>query len=144
LQTVADLHDASHSTLPMKIRPLALFVLLLASFLPAIASDLAGKWVTQFDTQIGLQKYIFEFKRDGDKLTGQAVFDHSFGKGTVQLKDIKADGDKVSFKEPFSMEGNEITIAYSGTLTGDELKLTRQVGDIATEQLIAKRAPAGK
>jgi hypothetical protein len=127
----------------MKIRSLACLFLLLASFLPAVAADLVGKWTTQFDTQIGLQKYIFEFKRDGTQISGQATFDHSFGKGTVQLKDIKADGDKVSFNEPFTMEGNAITIAYHGTITGDELKLTRNVGDIATEQLTAKRVPAG-
>lgn len=127
----------------MKIRPLAFLTLLLVSLLPAAASDLAGKWNAQFDTQIGVQKYIFEFKRDGDKLTGQATFDHSLGKGTVPLKAIKAEGDNVSFNETFTMEGNEVTIAYHGTLTGDELKLTRNVGDFASEQLTAKRAPSG-
>ncbi|AOS43126.1 hypothetical protein Verru16b_00167 [Lacunisphaera limnophila] len=127
----------------MKIRPLAFVALLLASFLPAFASDLAGTWNTEFDSQIGVQKYSFTFKHEGDALTGSATFDHSFGKGTVPLKAVKVDGDKVSFTEAFTMEGNEITIAYSGTLTGDELTLTRQVGDIATEQLTAKRTPAG-
>jgi hypothetical protein len=126
----------------MKFRPFALLALLLASLLPALASDLAGTWTTEFDSQIGVQKYSFTFQHEGDALTGSATFDHSFGKGTVALKAIKVDGDKVSFNEPFTMEGNEITIAYSGSLTGDELKLTRQVGDIATEQLTAKRAPA--
>ncbi|MDQ5978609.1 MAG: hypothetical protein QG602_1583, partial [Verrucomicrobiota bacterium] len=36
------------------------------------------------------------------------------------------------------------TITYTGTLAGDEIKLTRQVGEFATEQLSAKRAPAAK
>jgi hypothetical protein len=127
----------------MKFR-LLLPLLFLASLLSARAADLAGKWTAEFDTQIGVQKYTYEFRHDGDQLTGQAAFDHAFGKGTVQLHDIKVDGDKVSFKEPFNAQGMELTITYSGTLAGDELKLTRQVGDFATEQLTAKRAPAAK
>ena len=132
------------SRTPMKLRSLALLALLIASVLPAAAADLIGKWTAEFDSQIGVQKYSYEFKQDGETLTGQATFDHSFGKGTVQLRGIKLDGDKVSFNEPFTMEGNEIIISYSGTLTGDEMKLTRNVGDFATEQVTAKRAAAGK
>ena len=128
----------------MKIRSLTLLALLLALILPAGAADLAGKWTAEFQSPIGLQKYSYEFKNDGGHLTGQATFDHSMGKGTVQLKEIKVDADKVSFTEPLTVQGNEITIAYQGTLAGDELKLTRHVGDFGDEQLTAKRAPAGK
>ena len=78
----------------------------------------------------------------GDALTGQATFEHSMGKGTVQLKNLKVEGDKVSFDEPLTINGDEITILYTGTLAGDELKLTRKVGDFGTEQLTAKRAGA--
>lgn len=127
----------------MKLRSLAFLALLIASVLPASAANLIGKWTAEFDTQIGVQKYTYEFKQDGETLTGQATFDHSLGKGTVQLKSIKLDGDKVSFTETFSAEGNEILISYRGTLAGDEIKLTRHVGDIATEQLTARRVPAG-
>jgi hypothetical protein len=52
------------------------------------------------------------------------------------------DGDKVSFEEPLSVDGNELTITYSGTLAGDELKLSRNVGEFGTEQLTAKRTAA--
>ncbi|HEY8995857.1 MAG TPA: hypothetical protein VIM71_14425 [Lacunisphaera sp.] len=127
----------------MKLRPLALFALLIAAVLPAYAG-LAGKWTAEFDTQIGRQKYAYEFKQDADQITGTANYEHSFGKGTVTLKSVKVDGDKVSFTEALSFNGNELTITYQGTLAGDELKLTRQVGDIATEQLTASRVPAQK
>jgi hypothetical protein len=128
----------------MKLRPLVLLALLLAAVLPTHAADLVGKWLAEFDSPIGLQKYIYEFKLEGAKLTGQATHDHSLGKGTVALKDIKVDGEKVSFAEPFAVEGNEILILYSGTIAGDELKLTRVVGEYGTEPLTAKRAPAQK
>ena len=124
----------------MKIRTLGILALLLAVALPAAAADLAGKWTAEFDSPIGVQKYVYEFKKAGDALTGQATYDHSMGKGTVALDKLKVDGDQVSFEEPLTIDGNTITIKYSGTLAGDELKLTRVVGNFGTEQLTAKRA----
>jgi hypothetical protein len=126
----------------MKIRFLGVLALLVALASPANAADLLGRWTSEFDSPIGLQKYVYEFVKSGDALTGQATFDHSLGKGTVQLKDVKVEGDKVSFSEPLTIDGNEIIITYSGTLTGDELNLTRNVGDFGSEQLTAKRASA--
>ena len=49
------------------------------------------------------------------------------------------DGDNVSFVENMSFQGMDIRIEYSGKLVGDELKLTRKVGEFATEELVAKR-----
>jgi len=126
----------------MKIRLLGILALLLAVSVPAAAADLSGKWTAEFDSPIGVQKYVYEFKKAGDSLTGEATFERSVGNGSVQLKNVKVDGDKVSFEEPLTIEGNTITITYSGTLTGDELKLTRVVGDFGSEQLTAKRAVA--
>lgn len=128
----------------MKLRPLALIALLIAATLPAQAADLLGTWTAEFDTQIGVQKYTYEFKNTGDHVTGHATYEHSLGKGTVQLRTIKVEGDKVSFTEPLMIEGNEITISYAGTLAGDEMKLTRNVGDFASEQITARRAPVAK
>jgi hypothetical protein len=126
----------------MKIRLLSVLALLMAAAAPAAASDLAGQWNAEFDSPIGVQKYVYEFKSAGDTLTGQATYEHSLGKGTVALANLKVEGDKVSFTEPLTIEGNQITITYSGTLAGDELKLTRNVGDFGAEQLTAKRASA--
>ena len=128
----------------MKTRLLGILALLMAVALPAAAADLPGRWTAEFESPIGVQKYVYEFKKSGDTLTGEATFDHSLGKGTVPLKDLKVEGDKVSFNEPLTIEGNQITITYSGTLAGDELKLTRVVGDFGSEQLTAKRAAAAQ
>jgi hypothetical protein len=125
----------------MRIRLFGVLALLLAA-LPASAAELAGRWTAEFDTQIGVQKYVFEFSKSGDTLTGVATFERSVGNGSAPLKNVKVDGDKVTFEEPLSFDGNEMTIVYSGTLAGDELKLERKVGEIATEQLTAKRASA--
>lgn len=124
----------------MKSRFLGILALLLATALPASAADLPGKWTAEFESPIGVQKYVFEFKKSGDALTGNATFERSIGNGSVALKNVKVDGDKISFEEPLAVDGNELTITYSGTLAGDELKLTRVVGEFGTEQLTAKRA----
>ncbi len=126
----------------MKIRSFlgALALLVAAAAAPANAADLLGRWTAEFESPIGVQKYVYEFKNSGDALAGEATYDHSLGKGTVPLKDVKVEGDKVSFTEPLTIDGNTITITYSGTLAGDELKLTRNVGDFGAEQLTAKRA----
>lgn len=130
----------------MKFRVFGVLALLLAAALPAAAADLAGRWTAEFDSPIGVQKYVYVFQSSGGTLTGEATHDHSMGKGTVPLKNVKVEGDKVSFEEPLAIEGNEITISYTGTLAGDELKLSRVVGQFGTETLTAKReaAPAAK
>jgi uncharacterized protein len=129
----------------MTIRKLTVLATLLLSALPFVhGADLAGKWTSEFESQIGLQKYIYEFQVEGAKITGKATHDHSMGKGEAPLKDIKLNGEDLSFVELLSLEGNEITITYTGQIVGDEIKLTRVVGDFATEQIIVKRAkPAG-
>ena len=126
----------------MKTRFFSILALLLATTVSAGAGDLVGHWTAQFESPIGVQNYVYDFKKSGDTLTGEATFDHSMGKGTVALSNLKVDGDKVSFEEPLKINGDTITIKYSGTLVGDELKLTRVVGDFGTEELTAKRAGA--
>jgi hypothetical protein len=111
----------------------------------AHAADLAGKWTAEFDSPIGVQKYVYEFKTEGGKLTGKAAHDHSMGKGETALKDIKLTGDEVSFTEPLKINDMEITVTYKGKITANEMKLTRVVGDFGSEELVAKRAaPAAK
>ena len=126
----------------MKIRLLSVLAVLLSASLPASAAELPGRWTAEFDSPIGVQKYVYEFKKAGDALTGEATFERSIGNGSTPLNNVKVDGDKISFDEPLKIEGNEITITYTGTMSGDELKLERKVGDFGTEQLTAKRATA--
>jgi hypothetical protein len=104
------------------------------------AADITGQWKASFDTQIGVQKYVYEFKTEGAKITGKASFERENGKGEIDLKEIKLAGDDISFMEPFGFDGQEIRIDYQGKVSGDEMKLTRRVGEFATEQVVARRA----
>jgi enterochelin esterase-like enzyme len=120
-------------------------ILLALAALPlaALAVDVTGTWNAEFDTQIGVQKYTFTFKQDGTTLTGKA---HSEIDGTQRESELiqgKVDGDSVSFVELLDFQGNELRIAYKGKVSGPEIKFTREVGEFASEELVAKRvAPA--
>jgi hypothetical protein len=103
----------------------------------AAAVDISGKWTASFDTQIGVQNYTYEFTVKDGVLTGTAKSDN----GESALKDGKVEGDTVTFVEMVNFQGNELRIDYKGTIaSADEIKFTRQVGEFATEQLVAKRA----
>ena len=103
------------------------------------APSVAGKWHAEFDTQIGKQIYTYNFKVDGDKLTGRAIGDIAGEKSDTEIQDGKVKGAEVSFTEMVKYQDQEIRVDYKGKLVNDELKLTRQVGDVATEELTAKR-----
>jgi len=115
--------------------------------LRVLAGDITGIWKSAFDSQIGHQKYTFTFKQDGATLTGKASSEVEDRKREAELKEGKVEGDTVSFVEPLTIQDNEIRIIYTGKLAadGNEIKFTREVGDFATEQIVAKRdasAPA--
>ena len=114
----------------------AFALLFLLSAAGAFAGDFNGKWTAQFDTQIGPQKYTFEFHVDGTKLTGKAVNEQF---GSTDIAEGKVDGDSISFIEPLDFQGNELRIIYTGKMDGDSIKFTRKVGEFATEELIATR-----
>ena len=125
----------------MNLRSLiSVAVLALAFFNFASAAELAGKWTSEFESQIGPQKYVYEFRSDGDTFTGKATYDHSMGKGESQLKGIKLENDTIAFVETVALDGMELVITYSGKISGDQMVLKRVVGDFATEQIVAKRA----
>jgi hypothetical protein len=106
----------------------------------ARAADLSGKWQSEFDSQIGVQKYVFTFKLDGEKLTGTAASDRSGDKSTVEIQQGKVTKEGIFFVEKLNFQGQDLVIEYTGKMTGDnEIKLTRKVGDFATEEIVAKR-----
>jgi len=105
----------------------------------AADAGIAGKWTSEFDSQVGQQKYVFEFKADGEKLTGKASSERQGQKSDVEIKAGKIAKDEVSFTETLKIQDQEIVIEYKGKLAGDELKLHRKVGEFAEFDIVAKR-----
>jgi enterochelin esterase-like enzyme len=119
------------------------FILLTLAVLPlsVFAADVTGTWKSEFDSQIGVQKYTYTFKQDGTNLTGKASSEVGDQKRETDLKEGKVDGDTVSFVEMLNFQDNEIRITYTGRLSADsnEIKFHREVGDFAKEDIVAKR-----
>lgn len=90
--------------------------------LPAIwAADVNGKWTAEFETPRGPSEMEFDFKVDGDKVTGTV----SNQRGESEIQDGKIEGETISFKQVMSF-GREITILYTGKISGDEIEFTRK------------------
>jgi acetyl esterase/lipase len=115
------------------------FLTLAAVPLSLLAADVTGTWKSEFDSQIGNQKYTYTFKQDGTNLTGEANSEINGQKHEAELKEGRVNDDMVSFVEMMNFQDNEIRITYRGTILTNEIKFTREVGDFAKEDIVAKR-----
>ena len=102
---------------------------------PAFGADVTGKWTGSVETQVGVQNYTYDFKVDGDKLTGTA--ESQFGKSEIAEGSVK--GDDISFVENRTVQDQKLRIEYKGKISGDEIKFTRKVLDSSAD-FVAKRA----
>lgn len=126
----------------MKTKFFSFFLLLIFGFSrPSSAQPVnaSGTWKADIETPVGLFKYTWIIQQDGETLSGKILRDKDSEKSEVVLTEGKMKDGAVSFVEMLSMQDQEIKISYSGKIDGNEMKLTRQVGDFATEQVTAKR-----
>ena len=99
-------------------------------------ADITGKWAASFDSQVGTQNYTYEFVVKNGVLTGKIT--SSIGAAAMQPG--KVEGDKVTFTETLTFMEMEVSISYTGQIvSADEIRFSRNVGDFATEELVAKR-----
>jgi hypothetical protein len=105
--------------------------------LSALAADVTGKWNAVFDDQVGRHKYTFEFKVEGEKLTGKAYLEWLDQKGEVDLLEGKMNGTEISFVEKrIYIPPSANRIEYTGKINGDEISFTRKVFGSAREQTL--------
>lgn len=123
----------------MTLKRVALGVaaLVLVSIAVVRGADPSGRWTATFTTDIGEQSYTYEFVVKGSELTGTAKGSLT---GETKISEGKIDGDKITFVENASFMEMPVQFTYSGTMTSaDEIQFTRNVMDIATEKIVAKR-----
>jgi hypothetical protein len=102
----------------------------------ALAADFNGTWTAAIDTQIGVQNYTYTFKVEGEKLTGKCKSQY----GETEIAEGVVKGDDITFVENLVYEGMPLRIVYKGKISGDEIKFSRNVAEIADEPFVAKRA----
>jgi len=125
----------------MKWAKVLLFVsVALLCLVPAFAADISGKWTTSIQTGIGVMNYTFDFKVEGEKLTGKAVMSMEGGSSESAITEGSVKGDEISFVETLKVQGQELRAEYKGKVSGDEIRGSRQVGSYGTEEFVAKRA----
>ncbi|MDQ2641492.1 MAG: hypothetical protein M3Y79_13055 [Pseudomonadota bacterium] len=100
----------------------------------ASAAGIDGKWTGT----VGQSEITFEFKTQGEKVTG--TLDNAAQPGAVELKDVKVKGNDVSFHVLRNLNNAETKVEWTGKLEGEELKLQR--GAVAGNEaapVVAKR-----
>ena len=113
-------------------------VLILAGLVCVFAADITGTWKAEFDSQVGKQTYTFEFKVDGETLTGTAKSNIDGAEANTPITEGKISGNEISFVENLKYQGMDLRIAYKGTVSGDEIQLERVEG-AGGEKFVAKR-----
>jgi hypothetical protein len=106
-------------------------ILVLFAALAAFAADLAGTWKGSLETPMGTMEVSATLKADGSSFAGTV---NMMG-GDQKIEKVKIDGDKISFEVPTEMA----SLAFSGTVSGDEMKLKMNVMDQEVP-LVLKRA----
>ena len=122
----------------MNLSRFSVLFLLLLTAAAALAADVNGKWVAQMPGRGGETREVtMNFKADGSALTGTIAGP----RGEVQISDGKIDGDDISFAQVLEFNGNQVKLLFTGKVSGDEIKFTRQrEGGDRKQEFTAKRA----
>jgi hypothetical protein len=121
------------------MRKLSLVTMVLAMGIASfVSADEAvdGTWEGKVENRRGTLTLTFRFKVDGDKLTGKI----ETRRGESDISEGKVEGDTISFKQHMSFRDREMTLLYTGKISGDEIKFTREVeGMERKSEFTAKR-----
>ncbi len=87
----------------------------------ASSKGVAGKWVAKD----GENELKLDLKVEGSRLSG--TLENTQMPGVIEFKDGKVEGDNISFEYMRQMNGQDFPVKWTGTLSGNELKLKREL-----------------
>ena len=103
----------------MIFRTLGLTLLLAAM---AFGADVAGKWKATVSGPGGEKMQLtFDFKADGDKITGKVLSEM----GEMDITDGKVEGDNLTF----AVAMQDMKIAHKATVSGDKMQVQVEFGE---------------
>lgn len=124
----------------MKYKSVMLVVpIVLLCLAPALAADISGKWTATIKTPIGDMNYVFDFKVEGEKLTGKAAMSMGGESSESALSEGFVKGNEISFVETLKVQGQEFRSEYKGIISGDEIRGSRTVGSFGAEEFVISR-----
>ena len=85
-----------------------------------LAASVDGKWTAETQGRNGTQTQTLTLKTSGATLTGSL----DMGRGATDITEGKLDGSNVTFKVTRQGRNGATTTSYTGSLSGDDLKLT--------------------
>jgi hypothetical protein len=109
----------------MKNRLFMLFAMFTLATMVVFGADISGKWMSEAPANGKGGPQTFNLKQDGALLTG--TIEGGRG-GPLELKNGKVDGDKIYFEVTREMQGNSITIKYTGHVTATDMTLSFDAG----------------
>jgi hypothetical protein len=87
-------------------------------------ADLTGDWYAKMETPQDTVTYLFKFDVKGDSFTGTVKIKNKKEEGAGEITQGKIEGDKIAFTLHVPIAGTPSTVAATGTVTGNEMKLT--------------------
>lgn len=114
---------------------LLVFLFLLVASLPAFAGDVNGTWKGSYPGRDGqTRESTITLKAEAEKLTGSV----SGRGGDAAIKEGTVKGNDLSFSVVRSFGGNDVTVKYTGKLSGEEIQFKVEAGERSYE-MVAKR-----
>src|SRR5579862_5996533 len=79
---------------------------------PVAQKTVAGRWTAQFDTQLGIQTYTFDFKLTGNTLSGTAVGQTAdqAARASIVLSECTLTSNAIHFVETRDNNGTPLRI----------------------------------
>lgn len=101
---------------------------------PAVL-DVSGTWMLEVNTPAGTGTPTLVLKQQGEKLTGSYT-SNQFGEAAVtgSLK-----GNAISFAFDLNIEGNAVTVVYTGTVEKDTMSGSLKFGEYADGTFTGKK-----
>jgi hypothetical protein len=124
----------------MKVRTLVVFVCMFALPFVVLAQGVNGKWAGEIQGGRGPQQVTLTLKAEGTTLTGTVAGGRG---GEVPIAEGTFADNALKFKTTQQGRGGQVTFAWTGTLKGDEIAMSRMAegGQGQKQDFVLKRQP---
>jgi L-seryl-tRNA(Ser) seleniumtransferase len=106
----------------------------------APAADLSGQWDVRVEYAAGASRHRLSLRQRGNELDGSHT-------GDFATRDLAGtvDGDKVRLRSAYGENGDSLSYTFSGTIAGDEMGGTLDMGEYLGARWTAqRRVPRGR